>query len=409
MVTFSPDPAAAVSIETPEELRSLYLLDPAVTFLNHGSFGACPIPVFEEYQAWQLQLERQPVLFIGRRQEGLLDAARARIATFLGVGPDTLSFVTNATSGLNVIARSIHLEPGDEILTTDLEYGALDMTWDYLCRKSGASYVTQVIPVPFTTPEAIVNALWEGVTERTRAIFLSHITSGTAVILPIAEICARARAEGILTIVDGAHAPGQIDLDLEALGPDIYAGNFHKWLQAPKGSAFLYARPEHHAWIESLTISWGWRDEHSFVSRNQQQGTRDVAAFLSVPAAIDFQQQHHWPEVRQRCHEMLSATRARLHARLGTEPFYSDSLPNGISSSASGSAPESTTWYSQMALVSIPPVDASALKETLYNDYNIEVPLTGHGDRQFVRVSVQGYTTQADLDAFEAALVTELA
>ncbi|MGI8485504.1 MAG: aminotransferase class V-fold PLP-dependent enzyme [Thermomicrobiales bacterium] len=396
MVTAATDSTTTHSIETPEELKRFYLLDPEVIFLNHGSFGACPIPVFEEYQAWQLQLERQPVLFVGRRQEGLLDAARARIATYLGVGPETLSFVVNATSGLNVIARSIELKPGDEILTTNLEYGALDMTWDYLCKKSGASYIAQEIPVPFTTTEAVVDALWEGVTERTRAIFLSHITSGTAVTLPVAEICARARAEGILTIVDGAHAPGQIDLDLEALGVDIYSGNFHKWLQAPKGSAFLYARPEHHKWIESLTISWGWRGDHTFVTRNQQQGTRDVAAFLSVPAAIDFQQQHNWPAVRQRCHEMLAATRARMHERLGTEPLYPSS------------ADDSTRWYNQLGLIAIPPIDPQALKETLYNDYNIEVPLTGHGDRQSVRVSVQGYTTQSDLDALEAALISEL-
>lgn len=397
MVTSAaPDSTMTHPIETPEELKRFYLLDPEVTFLNHGSFGACPIPVFEDYQAWQLQLERQPVLFIGRREPGLMDAARARIATFLGVSPDTLTFVVNATSGLNVIARSIELKPGDEILTTNLEYGALDMTWDHLCKKSGASYIAQEIPVPFTTTEAVLNALWKGVNDRTRAIFLSHITSGTAVILPVAEICARARAEGILTIVDGAHAPGQIDLDLEALSVDIYSGNFHKWLQAPKGSAFLYVRPEHQAWVESLTISWGWSGEHTFVSRNQQQGTRDVAAFLSVPAAIDFQQQHNWPAVRKRSHEMLAATRARMHERLGTEPLY-PSRPD-----------DSTLWYSQMGLITIPPVDAPALKETLYNEYSIEVPLTALGDRQFVRVSVQGYTTQTDLDTLEAALIAEL-
>jgi len=396
MVTSATSERTSIErLETPEELRQFYLLDPEVTFLNHGSFGACPRPVFEEYQAWQLQLERQPVLFVGRRQEGLLDAARARLATFLNVDPESLTFVVNATSGLNVIARSIDLKPGDEILTTNLEYGALDMTWDYLCKKSGASYVPREIPVPFTTKEAVVNALWEGVNERTKAIFLSHITSGTSVILPVAEICARARAEGILTIIDGAHAPGQIDLDLEALGADIYSGNCHKWLQSPKGSAFLYVRPEHHDWIESLTISWGWvRGGNTFVTRNQQQGTRDVSAFLSVPAAIDFQQQHNWSAVRARCHDMLAATRARLHERLGTEPLYDDS----------------ETWYSQMALISIPPVDRAEFQSKLLNTYGIEVPLTGLGeDRTFVRVSVQGYTTQGDLDRLESALLTEFA
>ncbi|HEU0163688.1 MAG TPA: aminotransferase class V-fold PLP-dependent enzyme [Thermomicrobiales bacterium] len=396
--TTATDLVAAPELESPETLKSFYLLDPDITFLNHGSFGACPRPVFEEYQAWQLELERQPVHFIGRRQEALLDAARARIGTYLNADPDSLSFVVNATSGLNVIARSIELKPGDEVLTTNLEYGALDMTWDYLCKKSGATYVVQEIPVPFTTPQAVVDALWEGVNEHTRAIFLSHITSATATILPVAEICARARKEGILTIIDGAHAPGQIDLDMEALGCDIYSGNFHKWLQSPKGSAFLYVRPEHHDWIESLTISWGWVRGNSFVSRNQQQGTRDVAAFLSVPAAIDFQEQHNWPAVRARAHQMLAMTRARMHEKLGTTPLYG------------GSADDDTTWYNQLGLITLPKLeDRGAFQNRLLNHYGIEIPVSGHNDDwYFVRVSVQGYVTQKDLDTLESALIAEL-
>jgi isopenicillin-N epimerase len=161
--------ATSSSIESAEELKRLYLLDPEITFLNHGSFGACPIPVFEQYQAWQRELERQPVLFIGRRQDELLNAARARLAKFVNVDPENLVYITNATVGVNIVARSIHLEPGDEILGTSLEYGACDKAWEILCAKSGATYITQEIPVPFTTREAIVDALWEGVTPRTKA------------------------------------------------------------------------------------------------------------------------------------------------------------------------------------------------------------------------------------------------
>lgn len=379
----------AGGLETPEHLRTHFLLDDDIVFLNHGSFGACPRPVFDTYVAWQRQLERQPVEFIGRRTAPLLDAARSQLAALINVQPGDLTFVVNATSGLNVVARSLPLKPGDEVLTTDLEYGALDYTWGHLCRKAGATYVNQHIPVPFTTPEAIVDALWHGVTDRTRAIFLSHITSATSVILPIEAICERARAEGILTIVDGAHTPGQASLDLTAMGVDVYSGNCHKWLCGPKGSAFLYVRPEHQHWMESLTISWGWREGHTFLSRNQEQGTRDIASFLAVPRAIDFQNEHRWAAVRRTCHDRLAAFRQRLHARLGTDLFY----------------PNDDRWFSQMALISVPTADGADLQNQLLLEHGIEVPCTRHDGRVFVRVSVQGYTTDADLDALERALV----
>jgi isopenicillin-N epimerase len=389
VIATAPPPTTDIA---PDTLRQHFQLDPGVTFLNHGSFGATPMPVFEVYQAWQRELEREPVAFVGRRQEALLDAARVRIATYLNAAPEALSFVVNATSGLNVVARSLQLQPGDEVLTTNLEYGALDLTWEHLCAKAGARYIHQEIPLPVTSTQEIVDALWAGVTKRTRTIFLSHITSGTALILPVAEICARARAAGILTIIDGAHAPGQLDLDMAALDADVYAGNFHKWLCTPKGSAFLYVRPEHHAWTESLTISWGWRSGHTFVTRNQQQATRDVSAFLAVGRAIDFQRQHRWHLVRERCFEMLRDLRQQLHARWDTAPI----------------CPDTPEWYRQLAAITLPdhaPVD---LQDRLFHEYGIEVPLTGHGDLRFIRVSVQGYTSHADLDTLRTAMDAEI-
>jgi len=377
-----------VPVESPEALREHFLLDDNVVFLNHGSFGACPKPVWETYQAWQRQLERQPVEFF-RRHDALLRSARTSLAAFLNVQPDDLSFVVNATSGINVIARSFPLAPGDEILTTDLEYGALDLTWEHLCQRFGATYVKAHIPRPFTTHEDVVEAIWSQVTERTKAIFLSHITSGTAVILPVAEICRRARDEGILTIVDGAHAPGQIPLDLAALGADIYSGNCHKWLCTPKGSAFLYVHPDQQEWIESLTISWGWgQEDHTFLTRNQQQGTRDISAFLAVPRGIEFQREHRWDEVRESCHERLKAFRQRTHDRYGIEPVY----------------PNTDEWFSQMALVEIPPVEPACLSRALLYDHNIEIPCSKHGETTCVRLSMQGYVTDRDLDALECAI-----
>src|SRR5439155_4471628 len=227
-----------------------------ITFLNHGSYGACPRPVFETYQAWQRELESQPVEFF-RRLPGRFAEARGALAGFVGTAPDNLVFVPNVTWGANAIARSLALAPRDEVLATDLEYGAVDRTWRYHCDQRGVRYVNQPVSVPVTSADEIVEQLWAGVTERTRVIAMSHITSGTALILPVAEVCRRARAAGILTVIDGAHAPGQIDLDLDDLGVDFYGGNCHKWLCAPKGSGFLYARPEHQDSLDPLIISWG--------------------------------------------------------------------------------------------------------------------------------------------------------
>jgi isopenicillin-N epimerase len=375
------------TFETPEVLREHFLLDDNVVFLNHGSFGACPRSVWETYTAWQRQLERQPVEFF-RRHEALLASARTSLAAMLNVQPDDMSFVVNATSGINVIARSFPLGPGDEILSTSLEYGALDFTWEHLCQRFGATYVKAQIPMPFTTQEAIVDAIWSQVTEHTKAIFLSHITSGTAIIMPVEEICRRARRAGILTIVDGAHAPGQIPLDLTAMDVDIYSGNCHKWTCSPKGSAFLYVRPDQQEWIESLTISWGWHPDHTFLSRNQQQGTRDISAFLSVPRAIEFQREHNWPAVRASCHERLKDFRTRMHDRYAIAPLY----------------PDTDEWFSQMALVEIPPCDPAELRNTLLYDHDIEIPCMRHGDTSCVRVSVQGYVRDRDLDALDTAL-----
>lgn len=380
--------------ETPEQLREHFLLDPNVAFLNHGSFGACPRPVFEAYQAWQRQLEAEPVRFIGHRQEGLLNAARERLAAWLNASPDEVTFIVNATSGVNVVARSMRLQPGDEILTTDLEYGACDNAWQHLCDRFGATYVRQSIPTPFTTQDAVIDALFSGVTERTKAIYLSHITSGTAVILPVKAIAARARELGILSIIDGAHAPGQVPLDLADIGADFYTGNLHKWACAPKGAAFLHARSEHHAWMESLTISWGWsRGGDTFVSRNQQQGTQDVSRYLAVPTALDFLEEHDWDAVRASTNARLTAFRQRLHRRFETGAYY----------------PDGAGWYAQMALVTLPVDDVSTFNQRLFDEYAVEVPFTAHAGRHFVRVSVQGYVTDNDLDRLEQGLVNLMA
>ena len=372
-------------------MRDLFLLDPDLVFLNHGSFGACPREVWEAQQRWQLEMERNPVLFLGRRSAELLAQARAALGRTLGARGDDLVFVPNATTGVNIVARSWPLQPGDEVLTTDLEYGACDATWQRLCEQAGALYRKVQIPLPYER-ERVAERLMAAVTPRTRLIYLSHLTSTTALILPVAEVCAAARARGIATLVDGAHAPGQIELDLDAIGADFYVGNCHKWLCAPKGSGFLHARPEHQAMLHAPITSWGYAEGtggHSgfdaylgrslFERRMQWQGTRDLAAWLAVPAAIDFQARHDWPAVRTRCHALARDALAALTERFGLAPIARDD-----------------DW-AQMVAIPVPPQDPQALRQRLYDDSGIEVPVTSHRGQVFVRVSVQGYTSSAEV------------
>lgn len=357
-------------------------------FLNHGSFGACPKPVFEIYQRWQLELERQPVEFLGRRHDDLLNEARARLGQYLNTDVDNLIFVFNATAGINTVARSLKLQPDDEILTTDHEYGAIDKTWDFICRRTGAKVVRHKVKLPVTSAEEFVDSFWSAVTPRTRIISISHITSPTALIFPVAAICRRARETGILTVIDGAHAPGQITVDLTALGADFYSGNCHKWMCAPKGAGFLYAAPERHALVDPLVISHGWSDDSTFVSRNQWQGTRDIAAFLSVPAAIEFQETHHWDEVRRCAHALASDTRRRIADLTGIPPL----------------SPDSPAWFAQMMAAPIPECDMDELKRRLYDEFRIEVPVFPWNGLNIVRASFQGYNTHEDADRLLEAL-----
>ncbi len=375
------------------QLRSEFLLDPEVIFLNHGSFGACPRPVFEAYQRWQVELERQPVEFIGRRSKDLLATARQHLADYLGAERDEVVYFPNVTAALNAVARSLPLQDGDEILTTDHEYGALERTWTFVCEHKGAKLVIRELPLPLDDPEETVNAIWAGVTPRTRVLFLSHITSPTAVILPIEPLIKRARERGIWTVIDGAHAVGQVPLNLHNLQVDFYGGNCHKWLSAPKGAGFLYARKDLQDLItEPLVISWGWRPTDPgpsrFVDENERQATRDPAAYLAVPDAIAYQQERDWPAVRNECHELARLARDGILELSGEEPLTTDD----------------PRWFAQMAAMPLPPdTDVEQLKTLLYDEYRIEIPL-GRWKRRTIRVSVQGYNTRSDIERLLNAL-----
>jgi isopenicillin-N epimerase len=375
-------------------LKEYFLLDPDIVFLNHGSFGAAPKPVFDVYQSWQLRLERQPVLFLGRELVGLLHESRIVLGEYLNVHADDLVYIPNATHGVNIIAHSLQLQPGDEILTTDHEYGACDYTWDFICGKRAAKYIHQSIRLPICSEEEIADQFWQGVTSRTKIIYLSHITSPTALRLPVETICRRARQAGIVTIIDAAHSPGQIPVDLEALGADVVFGNCHKWLMGVKGAAFLYVRRELQHLVEPLIVSWGYSPTPEtttgsrFIDLLQWTGTRDPTAALAVPTALQFMQQHDWEAVRYQCQQLLHQAIERICDVTGLAPLY----------------PLDSNFYSQMGIAQLPSSNLDVLKSRLYDEFKIEVPLVPWQDRQFIRISIQGYNTQEDVDALVKAL-----
>jgi isopenicillin-N epimerase len=376
-------------------LKELFLLDPDIVFLNHGSFGATPRPVFDVYQEWQRRFERQPVALVDQEMPAYFEIARKELGDYINAPAGDVVYVPNVTFAINLVARSLPLGPGDEVLTTDHEYGACERAWQFLGKKRGFDVIRQPISLPATTADEMVEELWQGVSPRTRIIFLSHITSFTAQHFPVEMVCERAREAGILTLVDGAHAPGQIALDMLSIGADFYAGNCHKWLCGPKGSAFLYARPERQELIEPLVVSWGWGEDSTFsygsdyLDYIQWWGTQYPAAYLTIPAAIQFQEEHDWPAVRQRCHEMLRQTIGRICDLTGQPSYYSRDAP----------------LFHQMAITPLPAtIDNLALKKQLYNQFRIEIPCLVWRGRPHIRLSVQGYNTRQDLDALIEAL-----
>ncbi|MFM2117424.1 MAG: hypothetical protein RL316_614 [Bacteroidota bacterium] len=374
-------------------LRSQFLLRPDITYLNFGSFGACPKPIFERYQQYQLELEQEPVQFIVQTGLDYLATSRKALATYLHADADDLVYVINPSHAVNIVAKSLLLKPGDEVLTSSWEYGACDRTWQYYCDKSGATYVKQPIRLPIESAEDFVAQFLKGISDKTKLIFLSHITSSTALRFPVELIIKEATKRGILTFIDGAHAPGQIPLDLTSLNVDFYTGACHKWMMTPKGSSFLYAKKSQQSLLDPLVISWGYNSDHPshsrFLDYHQTQGTRDFSAFLCIPAAIDFMEENNWEQVSAACRALVLDNAPRFYELLGAKPL----------------APLREEFILQLCSFQLPTTDAERIKSILFNDYKIEVPVMRHGDKVFLRYSIQAFNSQADLDQLYNALV----
>ena len=374
-------------------LKEQFLLNKDIHFLNFGSFGATPKPIFDNYQQWQRVLEAEPVQFMAFDGYEYLATSRAALANYLHCeDKDDLVYITSPTFGVNVIAKSFPLEEGDEILATNIEYGACDKTWEYYCEKKKAIYRRQPITLPITNKETFIAEFFEGLRPTTKAIFISHITSATALIFPVKEICAIAKSKGLITIVDGAHAPAQVELNIGELMADFYVGACHKWMMAPKGCSFLYAHKSVQHICEPLVVSWGYKaakPSHSaFLDYHQMIGTRDFSAFLTVPLCIKFMQENNWETVARKCHEMVLANAQMFYDLLGTKPI----------------SPLTSEWVGQMISIPIKTTEPEILQRKLFVDYKIEIPLMRQGEDVYVRYSINAFNTMENLEALYKAL-----
>ena len=381
------------------EARSAWSLRPGVTYLNHGSFGPSPRPVIEAREAWARRVEEQPMDFLVRRLEPVLDAADYALGRFFGAEGRDLAFVPNATAAMNLVAANVRLGPGDEVLLTSHEYGAVLRIWRAACQAAGATAVVRRLPDVLDGDDEIAETVLAGLTDRTRLIVVSHVTSPTAVILPLQAICDGARAKGVPVCVDGPHAPAMVDVDLAALRPDYYCASLHKWVSAPFGSGFLYVARRHQQGFRPVVTSWGgslsgraadWKDEFNWA------GTYDPSPYLAVPDAIAFLEGYGLDRFRAETHALSRQARAAVAELTGLESFVADRPDR----------------YGSMALCPLPPLAGfegghgriDPLQQRLWDEYKIEVPVPHWAGRRLLRVSFHLYNTAEDLDRLVAAL-----
>jgi isopenicillin-N epimerase len=366
-------------------MKDLFLLRDDITFLNFGSFGACPKEIFEEHIRWQYLLESEPVQFITVDGYKYIDNSLRALGNYLNCSSDSLVYVPNPTHAINLLVKDIDLCAGDEILTTSLEYGAMDRTWSYYCRQTGAKYIQSPITLPIQSKEKFQEEFWSRYTERTKIVFISQITSSTALILPVREICREAKRRGLITIIDGAHVPGHIPLDITDLDPDYYTGACHKWMMTPKGSSFLYARKELKDKLDPLIISWGYESAapsgNLYFDYHQFNGTRDFSAYLTIPKAIEFRGKYNWDEVTENCRASLKKMAPELCLTLGTELL----------------APLTDEFFGQICSVPIKTQRPEVLQRTLFEKYKIEIPVMRHRDQCYIRFSFQAFNREEEI------------
>lgn len=394
--------------DTDQSIADNWLLEKDITFLNHGAFGACPIPVLAAQTQFREQLEREPLRFVMREFEPLLDRARIKLAEFIGARENDLVFVPNATTGVNAVLRSLNFSSEDELLTTNQEYNACRNVIDFVANRTGAKIVVAQVPFPIESPQQVVEAVINCVSPRTKLALLDHIVSQTGLIFPIQQLVKELANRGVDTLVDGAHAPGMVALNLHEINPAYYTGNCHKWLSAPKGAGFLYVRPDKQAEIRPMVISHGANSPRTDKSRFQLEfdwmGTDDPSAYLSVPVAIEFMGSLFsggWEELRSKNHQMALAARQILVEKLGLSLLCPDEMVGA------------------MAVISLPDADADVVRKgglppiqnQLWDRFKIEVPVMPWPDpgNRLIRISAQVYNSLSQYEYLAEALVELLA
>jgi isopenicillin-N epimerase len=389
-----------------ESYSQHWLLDANITFLNHGAFGACPIPVLDKQQRLRHQLETEPLRFFEREFEPLLDAAREELAQFVGAQSQDLVFVPNATSGVNAVLRSLSFSADDELLTTSLDYNACRNALNFIASQTQAKIVVAQVPFPIESPQQVVEAVLKQVSAKTKLVLLDHVTSKTGLILPIQELVKQLTQQGIDTLIDGAHAPGMIPLNLQEIGATYYTGNCHKWLSAPKGAAFLYVRRDRQIDIRPLTISHGANSTRADKSRFQLEfdwmGTDDPTAILCVPAAISFMGSllpGGWQELMVRNRQVALSARQMLCEVLKVSPPSPDEM---IGSLAVILLPDAQRKPDPTKLI-------HPLQDQLLENFQIEVPVVYYPThpKQLIRISAQVYN-QASQYQYLASVLAKL-
>ncbi len=403
--TVSQPPTAPVAAAAPPKplagnIAAHWMLEPGVEFLNHGCFGARLRSVFDFQRAWCERFEGRPVHLLDRRRDDLLADPKAAVGAFLGMSTDDFGFVTNATEGVNTVLRSLRFAPGDEIVTTNHVYNAVRLSMQHRAEAVGAGWRMIDVPLPIAGPDAIVDAVAAGLSARTRLLVIDHVTSPTAVRFPIERIVALCDDRGIDVLVDGAHAPGMLDLDVPAVGAAYYTGNLHKWVCAPPGAAFLYVRPDRQAGIHPTVISHFYGE--GLAAEFSWQGTRDMSSWASAAESIrrlgELFGPQSWPRIRAHNHALATWVQGYLTQRLDVPP----------------STPPDGTMIGSMTAVTLPErarerwPSAEALHDHLYDDCAIEVPVFAWNDRWIVRASCQVYNRREQYEMLAEALLAAI-
>jgi len=370
-------------------LKSAWPLDPAVTYLNHGGYGVAPHCVMAAHAAWRARIERNPTRFMRRELEAAQRQAAARLAAYLGADGDDLVYVDNATAGVNAVLRSLDFAPGDEILITNLAYGAVAKAARFVAARTGARLVEATIPLPLADPDTVIERVAAVLSPRVRLAVFDHIASTSALVLPVVQLTALAKKAGARVLIDGAHAPGQVPLEVPAIGAHWYVGNCHKWLMAPRGAGFLWASPESQALVHPLAISHGLG--RGFRAEFDWTGTRDFTSFLVVPDGIDWHAALGGAALMARNRALAAAAAERLAQRWGTQTLAPSSLFAAM-------VPV------RLPLADVPTVEnAIALERRLSDEHRIEAAIMAEANGLWVRLAAQAYNEMEDYERLAAA------